>query len=233
MAVITLVVAGAYLWGTDMALNGGERYHLEWEGVRHSNSVRAVLIHLFPLPSGAHTQPAGLGRLLQVGPSPRPGVASGPTPEQRAAYAHSLREISAVEGATYLWERGMWALCALMAAIALLSFLVPSWGRFLHLLAAIAIIATTFFSLACLRYLEIPDDRGQSLWPLSPETYAALTQKWNIPDGGGMPPLLPRTYLALATLLSAYGWLLVAVFARRCRPTDQHTAQDSSHGTET
>ena len=221
MAFFTLLVAGFYLFGTDLILNGGDRWHLNWDGIRHTNAVRAVVIHFFPLPS-AQTKPdeqrRGVDILTQLGsPPPRPGSAPTLSPEQRQAYERGLRELAAVEGTAWVWERVMWALCTLLVAVALLSWVTP-WGRLFHLLGAAAIIVVTFFSLACLRYLELPDSRGQSLWPLSLQAYAALMEKWDLPEGGGLPPLLPRTYLALAAILSTYGWVLVGVFARRIRP---------------
>jgi hypothetical protein len=217
MAFLSVLVAGFYFFGTDLILNGGDRWHLEWDGLRHTNSVRAVLVTVFPLPSASSAPSPAVGLLSGFGPPPRPGVESTPTPEQREAVHHGLREVAAVEGAAWLWERVMWCLCLLLLAVALLSWITP-WGRVFHLLAAIAIIAVTSFSLACLRYLELPDGRGVSLWPLSPDAYAALMEKWAIPHGGGLPPLLPRSYLALAALISTYGWLLIGVFARKIRP---------------
>jgi hypothetical protein len=225
MAVLTLLVAGAYWWGTDVALNGGGRWHLKWDGLRETNAARTVLIYVFPKPATPGAPRASLGSLVPFLPSPGPPVPSvETTPEQSLLAKQRLREVAAVEGAAHVWERAMWALCGLLAAVALLSWITPR-GRGWHLLAATGVFVITCFSLACLRYLEIPDGHGMALWPLKPDTYAALVERWNIPEGGGLPPLLPRTYLALAAILSAYGWLLVAVFIRRKRPPGQKLAE--------
>lgn len=218
MAFVTIIVAAGYLWATDVALNSGDRWGIEWDGLRRTNSARALLmLNLPPVPSPTESPRPRLGGLLPFGPALRPGPTSETseiTAEQREIYRRRVRETAAVEGAAYVWERAMWGLCGLLGAVAVLSWMTP-WGRGWHLLGGGAILLVTLFSLACLRYLEVPEGGGSAIWPLKPQWHAALAQRWNIPEGGGLPPLPARTYLTFSTLLSAYGWLLVGVFLRK------------------
>jgi hypothetical protein len=221
VAFVTLVMAGAYLWGADVALNGGQRWGLSWEGLRRINSARAIMMTLAP-PPALRSQADGVrpafGGIFPLAIVPQPAGAS-PTDDSeqiRASHRH-VREVAAVEGAAWVWQRMVWGLCGLLAVVALLSWITP-WGRAWHLVAALPILLVAFLSVASLRYLEIPDGQGMALWPLKPEWYTALTQRWGIPEGGGLPPLPARTYLVFGTVMSAYGWLLIGLFARRAVP---------------
>jgi hypothetical protein len=206
------------LWSASFALDGGDRWRLGWDGVRTINSVRYLMIAMMPcLPPPDEGQRPGLSGLLPLGP--RPAVEPRPDPAQVAAYNQMKRQIAAVEGLTYIWERLMWGLCGLLAAVALLSWVTP-WGRFWHLLAAAAIFLMTAATLAGARYLDIPDGGGFGIWPLSGPTYEALMARLGLPTGGGLgaPNLLLHVYLIMGGIFSAYGWLLVIIFARRRRP---------------
>lgn len=212
MAFVTLAMAGVYLWCTSFVLDGGERWGLGWEGVRRINSARALMSVMIPRAPAPEMKPRSpLRGLLPFAPGP----VDEPDPAQVAAYERMKKQIIAVEGVVYIWERLMWGFCGFLAAVALLSWLTP-WGRLWHLLGAGAVFLITALTLAGMRYVDIPDGGGYGIWPFSGPTCASWLTRLGVPTGGGLgaPNLLPRIYFAMGAILSAYGWLLVAAFLR-------------------
>ncbi len=217
-AFITIAFAGLYLLGTHFALHGGTLWGRSWDGVQPINSTRALVSIMMPRAAVPEdTYKPGLGGLLFGAPGPGSAVAA-PDPEELAAHERMKRQIAAVEVVMYGWERLMWLFCGFLAVVAVLSWVTP-WGRFWHLLGALAVFVMTAVTLAGTRYIDIPDGGGFGIWPLSGRTYEAIMAGWGLPTGGGLgaPNLGRGVYLVLGGILSAYGWVLALVFLRRGR----------------
>jgi hypothetical protein len=94
-----------------------------------------------------------------------------------------------VEGVVHYWKRTTYAVAIGLALTGLLSFATRG-GRVLHLTAAIVILLATVGTLIC-------------LWMLM------------APHLGDLPPLSKWTFVAVGGVQSAYGWFLLAAFAKR------------------
>lgn len=201
---MTLVVAGALAWGA----------HYWADRVRYVNSYRttagllaASLVASSSSTHGAPTtgQAGGALPMLRF-PFPPPNVdtapadarsdddaaSAPPSTENLPSVREVLRQSGYLETLVYLWERIMWGAAAVIAALAVLS-LLTRWGRALHLVAAILLLLSTAVTLAVL--IKLVD-----------------------PLGGGLPALPLQTYLAVAVVQSAYGWLLIVVFRWKASP---------------
>jgi hypothetical protein len=205
-----LVVAVPPL-GYDMVLNGGEL--TTSRGKALGTATPSVPPH--PSLSSAvrpHTQPAGLGRFLQVGPGPPSESRPDPPRTARAIRTQPAGNQRRGRRNVPLGAGHVGPLCpagrhrpAFLPGSSV-GPLSPSVGSRRH--HGYNLLQPGLSPLS-------RDPRGS--WPVAlaplPANLRALTQKWNIPDGGAMPPLLPVLYLPWPHL-SAYGWFLVAVFAR-------------------
>ncbi|GMU22825.1 MAG: hypothetical protein AMXMBFR13_29090 [Phycisphaerae bacterium] len=185
MAFVTLLVAGLFVWGTHVALDGAdwdESDAHQWVGVRSLNSARVLGAMMAPSSDEPEEPSARPGGLL---PFARPAWVQ--SPEQREAHERITRQVGSVEVIAIVWERIMWGTAGFLALMALLSW-ITRYGRLWHIVAAIAILLSTAATVVGLRMLILP-------------------------EYGGMPELPPRTYWALGIIQSMYGWILLVIFA--------------------
>lgn len=236
MAILTLLMAGVYVWAAYAALNGFEHGGIEWEGVRRINSTRILLGVMMPGQSAAEADSSSpISALPLFGPRRRTAVSDQQRQETLARVESLRRECAATEAVCSAWESLVRGLAGLLFLAAVLSW-VTRWGRLWHLLAGAAILAATAATLVGTRYLDIPDGAGHTVWPLSQEQYAAVLDRMErfaqartqrtleIPTGGGLSngELPLKTYLLIAAFGSSYGWILLITFAlpRRDRRVD-------------
>jgi hypothetical protein len=193
---LSILVAGACAWGT------GEVAHR----VREYNSNRAVGgLLVASMMSGAATRPAsgvpavhprtGLPWIsFPPAPASMPGGPSPARDSDRPGLPPVLpvreltRATASAEGIILVWERIGQATAALLL-LAGLSGLVTRRVRAAHLVVAAVLLAGTVATLAAMRLLVDP-------------------------ARGAFHPLPAQSYVLAALIQSAYGWILLAAFAR-------------------
>ncbi len=172
--LVTLAVAGAWLWGT-------------WQVAEHVKRMNfARLIGSAMVGSGAD-QPDSFSPLPPL--LPLPGWAA-PDEADAIHNPQRLREQTRwVETVVYVWRCVMNGVAAALAVLAILVRLTHR-PRALFLAAAAIMLASSLVTVVGMLFLVAP-------------------------ERGGLPPLRGLAYLVVVAVQSAYGLVLLAVFARR------------------
>ena len=97
-------------------------------------------------------------------------------------------QIAWVEGTVFVWQKIMYGLAISLGSLALLAAMTR-WVRLMHLIAAGLIFLCTAATLVAMRLMIHP-------------------------DYGGMDPLSIWSYVIVAGVQSAYGFILLIAFAR-------------------